>query len=66
MKDLILINMHIVILRGENMITEVLLKETMNDIGKCEKAQSSKDGSSKLCDTLIAKYVVIYPEFEKI
>lgn len=47
------------------MIEGNLLKEILDDIEKCDKAQNSKNGSSKLAKSLIAKYSVLFPDFEE-
>ena len=47
------------------MIEGNLLKEILEDIEECEKAQGSKTGSGKLAKSLIAKYSVLFPNFEE-
>lgn len=47
------------------MIDGNLLKEILKDIEECEKAQESKIGSGKLAKSLIAKYSVLFPNFEE-
>lgn len=47
------------------MIEGNLLKEILDDIEKCDEAQNSKNGSSKLANSLIAKYSVLFPDFNE-
>ncbi len=47
------------------MITAGLLKEMTFDMEKCEKAQKTAKSSLDLYDNLVAKYTVIFPDFDK-
>ncbi len=47
------------------MISAELLKEMTFDMELCEKAQESKNGSKKLFESLVSKYVVIFTDFDK-